>query len=366
MSNLQTRLQQAADEAARLGRTSGPDAVIRRGRQRRRRLIGGTASLVVLMLVAGGLGTGRLASRQSPLAPAPTTAPTATSVTRIPAAVTKPVKLDVQVHLGPAGFPDRFGMASDLTTVMGEVRRRHLPGPDVSQVRMWAQVLGKTWVLAAKEPLPEKNWICWSDGLWDKRGAALFGGHGGSRTGSSCSKPASWPAPSLARANWRWWVAPSPDKRSGCGSCSATDPRSTLCPWRSDPNSRSSSTPCSTSSRQRRPGCQNAWSPTIRPAAASPSAGQPPARATSVIVPKAPPSHHDGGTLQSISTLVCPTPVSAPTTRSCSTAPLGGVERPRRVVRFRAIDRSARLRWGGWRDGPGHTREGPLVRPLPG
>jgi hypothetical protein len=130
MSNLQTRLQQAADEAARLGRTSGPDAVIRRGRQRRRRLIGGTASLVVLMLVAGGLGTGRLASRQSPLAPAPTTAPTATSVTRIPAAVTKPVKLDVQVHLGPAGFPDRFGMASDLTTVMEKC------GGGTSQVRM--------------------------------------------------------------------------------------------------------------------------------------------------------------------------------------------------------------------------------------
>jgi hypothetical protein len=36
-------------------------------------------------------------------------------------------------------------------------------------------------VLAAKEPLAGKDWICWSDGLWDKRGAALFGGHGGSK-----------------------------------------------------------------------------------------------------------------------------------------------------------------------------------------
>jgi hypothetical protein len=46
---------------------------------------------------------------------------------------------------------------------------------------MWAEVLGETWVLAAEEPLPGKNWICWSDGLWDERGGALFGGHGGSR-----------------------------------------------------------------------------------------------------------------------------------------------------------------------------------------
>src|SRR5512132_2682610 len=108
MSDLQTRLQQAADEAARHGRPSGPATVIRRGRQRRRRLIGGTASLVVLVLVAGAVGTGRLASRQTPLAPAPTTSsPTTTSVTRIPAAVKKVVPLDVQVHLGPAGFPDR-------------------------------------------------------------------------------------------------------------------------------------------------------------------------------------------------------------------------------------------------------------------
>jgi hypothetical protein len=73
MSDLQTRLQTAADEAARHGRAPGPEAAIRRGRQRRRRLVGGSASLVVLVLLAGALGTGRLASRPTPLAPAPTT-----------------------------------------------------------------------------------------------------------------------------------------------------------------------------------------------------------------------------------------------------------------------------------------------------
>ena len=179
MSDLQTRLQQAADEAAHLGRIPGPEAVIRRGRQRRRRLIGGTASLVVLMLVAGALGTGRLASRQTPLAPVPTTSPTTTSVIRIPRAVNKVVPLDVQIQVGPSGFPDHFGMAvgmaSDLTSQMEQCEG------GTAQVRMWAQVLEEIWVLAAKEPLPGKNWICWSDGMWNSRGGGAFGGHGGSK-----------------------------------------------------------------------------------------------------------------------------------------------------------------------------------------
>jgi hypothetical protein len=177
MSDLQTRLQRAAEEAAHLGRPPGPEAATRRGRQRRRRLIVGAASLVVLVLLAGALGTGGLASRQTPLAPPPTatTTPTTTSVTRVPAAVKKVVPLDVKVHLGPSAFPERFGMASDLTSQMQDCEGGTAP------VRMWAQVLGQTWVLAAKEPLPGKNWICWSDGLWDKGGGALFGGHGGSK-----------------------------------------------------------------------------------------------------------------------------------------------------------------------------------------
>jgi hypothetical protein len=177
MSDLQTRLQRAADEAAGHGRTPGPEAAIRRGRQRRRRLLGGTASLVALVLLAGALGNGRWVSRQTPLTPAPTstTTPTATSVTRIPAAVTKVVPLNVQVHLGPAGFPDPFRRASNLAYEMGQCEG------GASQVRMWAQVLDKIWALAAKEPLPGKNWICWSDGLWDKRGAGGFARHGGSK-----------------------------------------------------------------------------------------------------------------------------------------------------------------------------------------
>jgi hypothetical protein len=105
MSDLQERLQQAADEAARLGRIPGPAAAIRRGRQRRRRLIGGTAPLIVLLLVAGALGTGRLASHQTPLVPASTIPSTTNPVTRM-SVTNEGGKLDVQVHLGPSRFPD--------------------------------------------------------------------------------------------------------------------------------------------------------------------------------------------------------------------------------------------------------------------
>jgi hypothetical protein len=179
MSDLQTRLQQAAEEAAGLGRPPGPEAAIRRGRQRRRRLLGGTASLVVLMLVAGALGTGPLASRQPPLGPAPTMSPTTTSAIRIPRAVNTVVPLDIQVHLGPPGSPDQvgmpLGMASDLTGQMEECEGGK------AQVRMWAQVLDEIWMLAAKEPLPGKNWLCWSDGLSSSHRGGVFGGHGGSK-----------------------------------------------------------------------------------------------------------------------------------------------------------------------------------------
>jgi hypothetical protein len=129
--------------------------------------------------VAGALGTGRLASRQPPLGPAPTTAPTTTSVIRIPRAVNKVVPLDVQVQVGPSGFPDRFGMAigmaSDLISEMEQCEG------GTAQVRLWAQVLEEIWVLAAKEPLAGKNWICWSDGLWNNRGGGVFDNHGGSK-----------------------------------------------------------------------------------------------------------------------------------------------------------------------------------------
>jgi hypothetical protein len=175
MSELRERLREAADAAARQGSMPGPAAAVRRGRQRRRRLVGGTVSLVVLALVAGTLGTGRLASRQPPLTPTPTTTPPTTSVVRVPKVVQRAVRLEVPIHLGPSGLPDRSGMASDLAREMQDCEG------GTPQVRLWAQALGQTWVLAAREPLPGRDWICWSDGLWDRGGGAVFGAHGGSK-----------------------------------------------------------------------------------------------------------------------------------------------------------------------------------------
>jgi hypothetical protein len=152
-------------------------AIRRRGRWRRRRQASG-AMLLIAAIAVGLVAVQGPQGRQVTPVPVVTQPPppTATSITRIPATVTKIMPLDVQVHLGPAGFPDRFGNASDLAYEM----QQQCEG-GAAQVRMWAQVLDQIWVLAAKEPLPGKNWICWSDGLWGKRGGGVVSGHGGSK-----------------------------------------------------------------------------------------------------------------------------------------------------------------------------------------
>lgn len=80
MSDLRERLQELADVAALHSRTPGPQVVRRRARQRRLRLIGGTAVLVVLALVAGMVGSDRASDRPAPLTPTPTVGPTSTTM----------------------------------------------------------------------------------------------------------------------------------------------------------------------------------------------------------------------------------------------------------------------------------------------
>ncbi|HEY6708099.1 MAG TPA: hypothetical protein VJB61_10955 [Actinomycetota bacterium] len=63
MSELRERLREAAEAAAREGRTPTAAALVARGRRRRLRLVGGTAALVVLAMVAGTAGIGRLSDR---------------------------------------------------------------------------------------------------------------------------------------------------------------------------------------------------------------------------------------------------------------------------------------------------------------
>src|SRR5829696_7281656 len=80
MSDLRERLQELADVAALHSRTPGPQVLRRRARHRRLRLIGGTAMLVVLAVVAGMVGTDWLSDRPTPLTPTPTVGSTSTTI----------------------------------------------------------------------------------------------------------------------------------------------------------------------------------------------------------------------------------------------------------------------------------------------
>jgi hypothetical protein len=128
---------------------------------------------VVLVLLAGTLGVDRLTSRPTPLAPAPTSSLPTTSITPIPTSVTAVTPLDIDVHVGSFQGTDRTGMVN-LTT---EILQRCEGGK--TEIRAWAQVLGKTWLLAAKPPPSGKDWICWSDGLFAEAGAGIIAEHGG-------------------------------------------------------------------------------------------------------------------------------------------------------------------------------------------
>jgi cell division protein FtsX len=74
MSDLRERLLEAAEAAARQGRTPGPAAAIRRGHQRRRRQLAGSALLVAAVVAAGVVLPSHLAGRTGP-DPAPAAAP---------------------------------------------------------------------------------------------------------------------------------------------------------------------------------------------------------------------------------------------------------------------------------------------------
>jgi hypothetical protein len=200
------------------------------------------------VLVAGAVGADRFAGRQPPLAPATTTSPATTSpaptsTALIPAAVQRAIPLDVQVHLEPFSLSDRFGMASDVTGVMEDCDG----GP--AEIRAWAQMLGETWLLVAKEPLPGRNWICWSDGLFDKRGGSIFGGHGGSSDRLKLLQASQLSNAIAGKGELAVVGVPSPGTRCGCGSSSRTGGRSTSSRSTPSPSSRSGSTSASTSSR---------------------------------------------------------------------------------------------------------------------
>ena len=173
MSQLRERLQEAADAAAREGRIPPAAALVKRGRRRRLRLVGGTAVLVVLAVVAGAVGADRLRGRPLPLPPTPTAGPTSTSVPT--KAAVRPLEwipsvtpLNVAARPGPYPGPDPGGIVRDVTSLV-----RGCQG--TSRVRLWAKAQGEVWLIAAKPPRPGQQRVCWATALMNQGGGGSRG-----------------------------------------------------------------------------------------------------------------------------------------------------------------------------------------------
>ncbi|HEY6708218.1 MAG TPA: hypothetical protein VJB61_11585 [Actinomycetota bacterium] len=165
MPDLRERLQELADAATRDGSTPGPAHAIRRGRQRRRRIIGGVASLLAVAVIAGAAGTGRLAGQPPPRSVVPATTPSTT----LP---------PVEVRPGPGSEQVASQLWEDTKTALRECAGRSSGGP-----RMIAHgtAYGYFWVLGATPPRSGKG-MCWSSGE-----AGPGGGSGVATSGSATS-----------------------------------------------------------------------------------------------------------------------------------------------------------------------------------
>jgi hypothetical protein len=172
MHDLRERLQELADAATRDGATAGPAAAIRRGRQRRRHIAGGVASLLVVALVGGAAVIGRLAGPDG----APVVAP--------PPTVPLPAGPEVGRDL-PGGRTTEDMAFTDLSA---ELRRC----PDATAGR--AELIGyvrsrewhRVWMVVARPPAPGASGLCWTSGLFE-------GGGAGSFSGASSAVPAAQP-----------------------------------------------------------------------------------------------------------------------------------------------------------------------------
>lgn len=106
MNDLRDHLHELADAGTRHATTSGPEAAIRRGRQRRRRIAGAVAAILALVVAVGSGSLGRLAPPDLPA--------TAPSTTLLPLP-----RLDVTTPQFAAGTPQ----AAALDALVAQVRR---------------------------------------------------------------------------------------------------------------------------------------------------------------------------------------------------------------------------------------------------
>ena len=151
MTNLRDLLQELAEAAAHQGRTAGPVAAIRRGRQRRRRLAAGTAALLAAVLAAGAVGAGQLRLDGRPQVPAsPSTRP------RFPAKLAD-YAATVAKGSAEAGL---LALLTDQSEGLGACK-----GGRPGDVRIIA--VGRlpdrqgVWMIAARPPLPNERRLCW-------------------------------------------------------------------------------------------------------------------------------------------------------------------------------------------------------------
>lgn len=164
MPDLRERLQELADAATRDGVTPGPAHAIRRGRQRRRRITAGVASLLAVTLAAGLAGaTGRLPGRTvtRPLVPTVTS-----PLPREP--VPPPVPDPVRGNRPRAGSAESraFGrLASELRRCPGGAS---VPAELITYV--WSRAYRRFWMLAVKQPRAPETRFCWTSGLFDAKG----------------------------------------------------------------------------------------------------------------------------------------------------------------------------------------------------
>ena len=230
MPDLRERLQELADAAARDGVTPGPAHAIHRGRQRRRRIIGGLASLLLVAVVAGAAGTGRLGDRP----PGPVAPPGVPSTTVPPEVRADPVPDEVAAQLW-----------EDTKSALRECGVGKAAGP-----RLIARGTdyGRAWVLGARPPRSGKR-----DVLGQRRGRPRRGRGGGSQRVGGVAQPRGRGQRQLRRQPRLGATAMSPRRRPWSGWCSTTGASR----WRSPPSgrdrgSRSTSTSCTSHSRARR------------------------------------------------------------------------------------------------------------------
>lgn len=177
MSDLRERFQELADAGARHGRTPGPQAALRRARQRQLRLVGVTAILLVVAVVAVTVSADRRAGL-APLAPSGTT-----TASTVPPDVS--ILPDPGEVLRPAGSPPgQVGeqMVRDVATEVAGCLNGKLEEQTV--LIAWGTAHRRTWLIAANPRPPGNGRLCWADGLFEASGAGGFSNNGALSLGS--------------------------------------------------------------------------------------------------------------------------------------------------------------------------------------